>query len=176
MPAASRRLALAIAVPLAACAPAAPTIAPAAETLPAVSPASASTGHDPNDEYGMALTAIRKVASFSALLDAGSYDRIWADTDDLLRRDTTKEQFVASLEVIHRTYGASTHSALAGFQFEDRPGADGGTFLYMLYELDFPTGPARMQFTWRVTASNLATLVAYHIERVSPTPTPALRG
>jgi hypothetical protein len=152
------------------------SVPPPTAPLPNVSPAPASGGHDPNDEYGMALTAIRKVASFSALLDAASYDRIWTDTDELLRRDMTKDTFVASLEEVHRTYGVSTHSALVGFQFEDRPGADGGTFLYMLYDLDFPTGPAREQFTWRVTASNLATLVAYHIARVTPTPTPTLRG
>src|SRR2546423_1690991 len=169
------RIALVIIVPLAACAPSSSTV-PATATLPLVSPAHVGSGHDPSDEYGMALTAIRKVASFSALLDAGSYDRIWTDTDDLLRRDTTKERFLASLEEIHRTYGVSTHSALAGFQFEDRPGADGGTFLYMLYDLDFPTGPARMQFTWRVTSSNLATLVAYHIHRVTPTAKPTLPG
>ena len=124
----------------------------------------------------MALTAIRKVASFSALLDAGSYDRIWTDTDELLRRETTKDKFIASLDDVHRTFGASTHSTLVGFQFEDRSGIDGGTFLYMLYDLDFPTGPAQEQFTWRVTSSNLATLVAYHIDRVTPTPTPTLRG
>ena len=152
------------------------SVPPPASALPSDSPAPASGGHDPNDEYGMALTAIRKVASFSALLDAASYDRIWTDTDDLLRRETTKDKFIASLEEVHRTFGVSTHSTLAGFQFEDREGADGGTFLYMLYDLDFPTGPAREQFTWRVTSSNLATLVAYHIERVTPTPTPSLRG
>jgi len=152
------------------------SVPPHASALPSVSPAPASGGHDPNDEYGMALTAIRKVASFSALLDAASYDRIWTDTDDLLRRDTTKDKFIASLEDVHRTFGVSLHSTLLGFQFEDREGADGGTFLYMLYELDFPTGPAEEQFTWRVTPSNLATLVAYHIDRVTPTPTPTLRG
>ncbi len=150
---------------------------PPPPSAPPSAPASAaSSGHDPNDEYGMALTAIRKVASFSALLDAASYDRIWTDTDDLLRRETTKDKFIASLEEAHRTFGASIRSTLLAFQFEDRDGADGGTFLYMLYDLEFPTGPAREQFTWRVTSSNLATLVAYHIERVTPTPTPTLRG
>ena len=172
----ARRVALALVIlASAACAPA-PTVVTPTATLPRVSPAPANVGHNPDDEYGMALAAIRKVASFSALLDAGSYDRIWTDTDDLLRRDTTKDKFIASLEEVHRTYGASTHSTLLGFQFEDRPGADGGTFLYLLYDLDFPTGPAREQFTWRVTSSNLATLVAFHIDRVAPTPTPTLRG
>jgi Protein of unknown function (DUF4019) len=151
-------------------------VPPTTTALQSASPTPTSGDHDPNDEYGMVLTAIRKVASFSALLDAGSYDRIWTDTDDLLRRDTTKDRFLASLEETHRTFGVSTHSTLVAFEFEDRPGADGGTFLHLLYDLDFPTGPAREQFTWRVTASNLATLVAYHIESVTPTPTPSLRG
>jgi hypothetical protein len=149
---------------------------PPTATLPHVSPAPAGVGHNPEDEYSMAVAALHKVASFTALRDAGSYDRIWTDTDDLLRRETTKDTFIASLEEVHRTFGVPTHSTLAGFQFEDRPGADGGTFLYMLFDLDFPTGPAQEQFTWRVTSSNLATLVAYHIDRVTPTPTPTLRG
>ena len=155
-----------------ACSPVAPVPPPTA-TLPRVSPAPASVGHNPDDEYSMAVAALHKVASFTALLNAGSYDRIWADTDDLLRRETTKEKFLASLEEIHRTFGVPTHTTLIAFQFEDR---DGATFLYLLYDLDFPAGPAQEQFTWRVTSSNLVTLVAYHIERVTPTPTPTLRG
>jgi uncharacterized protein DUF4019 len=169
----------ALALALAASACTAPVAAPPppTATLRLESPAPPKNGaHDPNDEYGMALTAIRKVASFAALLDAASYDRIWTDTDELLRRETTKEQFLASLEEVHQTFGVSIRSTLVGFQFEDREGADGGTFLYLLYDLDFPSGPAQEQFTWRVTASNLATLVAYHIDRMTPTPTPSLRG
>jgi len=153
------------------------SVPPATASLPLVSPAAAKGGpHDPNDEYSMAVSALGKVNSFSALLNAGSYDRIWTDTDELLRRDTTKDRFLAMLDDVHRTYGVPTHSTLLGFQFEDRTGPDGGTFLYMLFELEIPTGRAEEQFTFRITSSNLVTLVAYHIERVTPTPAPTLRG
>jgi len=168
----------AIALALAASACTAPVVVPPpTPTLPLVSPAAAKGGpHDPNDEYSMAVSALGKVSSFSALLNAGSYDRIWTDTDELLRRDTTKDKFLAMLDDVHRSYGVPTHSTLLGFQFEDRTGPDGGTFLYMLFDLEIPTGHAEEQFTFRVTSSNLVTLVAYHIERVTPTPTPTLRG
>ena len=171
------RIALATVLLAGACTPAQSVPAPIpTATLPKISPAPASGSHDPNDEYGMAVTVLGKINSFSALLNAGSYDRIWTDTDDILRRATTKEQFLAMLDDVHRTFGVSTHTTLVGFEFEDRTGADAGTYLHMLFELDFPTGPAQEEFTWRVTSSNLATLVAFHIDHVTPTPTPTLRG
>lgn len=57
-----------------------------------------------------------------------------------------------------------------------RTGPDGGTFLHMLYELDFPTWTGADAVHWRIMWSSLATLVADQIERVTPTPTPSLRG
>ena len=68
---------------------------------------------------GRIYPGLRPFEAEDALLFFGREEQ----TDELLRRETTKERFIASLDDVHRTFGVSTHSTLLGFQFEDRPGA-----------------------------------------------------
>jgi hypothetical protein len=143
--------------------------APASPTAPAA-PSAAPFGHDPNDEESMFFAASRKVANFSALLNGGSYDRIWVDTDDLLREHLTKDQFVASLTQIHAMLGASTSRTLVAFRFDDRKGVE-GAILTMRYDTTFTSGKAPELFVWRVTASNLVQLVDYQAGEIVRNPT-----
>jgi hypothetical protein len=122
----------------------------------------------------MVVAAEQKVASFSALVNGGSYDRLWADADELLREQLTKEQFLASLAEIRATLGSSVRRTLVAYQFDDRKGPDGGRFLSMQYDTTFSSGPAQELFVWRVTPSNLVTLIQYRAARVAPSP--SLRG
>ncbi|WP_255406131.1 DUF4019 domain-containing protein [Novosphingobium sp. CF614] len=102
-----------------------------------------------------------EVDRFHAALDAGQWQRLWAQADPELRKATGAEQFGQLLEAVHRKLGKVKSSEQTGWNAN---ATTGGTFLTLTMQTRFEKGSGAEQFVYRKGEGNKLTLVGYNIE------------
>ncbi len=108
---------------------------------------------------GDAKLAEQAVPRFHQMLDAGQFDVVYADAADELKRASSRQDFVALLEVIHRKLGNSKTSTRQGWNVNYRTS---GTFVMLTYATVYDQGDAAEQFVYRLVGEK-ALLVGYHV-------------
>ena len=106
------------------------------------------------------------VAHFHALLDAGRFHDIYADTADDFRRITSEAEFMRILQVVHDRLGAVRRTSEGDWRVNFR---NGTSFVELHYATDFAAGHGEEEFIYRIAAGN-ARLAGYHVT------SPALQG
>ena len=107
---------------------------------------------------GMEL-AEQAVPRFHKMLDAGQFDEIYAESASDLKKATTREDFVALLDAVHRKLGPKKTSTRQGWKVDYNTS---GSFVTLSYATTYTQGEAVEQFVYRLH-DNKASLVGYHI-------------
>lgn len=103
--------------------------------------------------------AEQAVPKFHEQLDAGSFDAIYEASAADLKQITTRQDFVAFLEAVHRKLGQTKGSDRTGWNVNYHTS---GSFVTLTYKTIFDGGPAEEQFVFRLQ-DKAALLVGYHI-------------
>ena len=99
------------------------------------------------------------VLQFHVRLNKGDYDGIWETTSEELRGASSREDFRALLEAVHRKLGAEQYTATKTRSFMGRMGA---MHLTLVQETKFNFGKGIETFVFKVERDRV-TLSGYHI-------------
>src|SRR5919201_928156 len=83
------------------------------------------------------------VASFHQMLDAERYDEIYDATDDLFKGATTRSDFTAILQAVHRKLGGTQSSAETNFYAREQAGTNAGSYISLTYDTAYELAYAR---------------------------------
>ena len=96
---------------------------------------------------------------FHRQLDAGQFDRIYADASDELKRGTTQSDMVQLLSAVHRKLGVFRSGK--GAEWNDNMTTN-GHFVTEVYSAQYARGTATESFVYRVSGPR-PLLAGYHI-------------
>lgn len=99
------------------------------------------------------------VAEFHRLLDAGEFDRIYADSSPDLKQAASRDDFVAILDAVHRKLGTTKSSSQQSWNINYNTS---GRYITLTYATAYSDGEAAEQFVYRIQAEQ-ALLAGYHI-------------
>jgi hypothetical protein len=99
------------------------------------------------------------VIKFHSQLDAGSFDQIHTESDDTMKKATTREKFVELLAAISRKLGHVQSADRTGFNISFVPS---GKFVRLGYATKFDADAATEEFVFRIDNEG-ARLAGYHI-------------
>ncbi len=102
-----------------------------------------------------------EVVRFHEALDAGRSQQIWDATGADMRKATTRPQFVALLDAVHRKLGNVKSSRQVGW---NRNASTNGSFMTVTNETVFEHGSGTEQFVFRKGEADKLALVGYHIQ------------
>jgi hypothetical protein len=103
------------------------------------------------------------VAGFHQMLDAERYDEIYDATDDLFKGATTRSDFTAILQAVHRKLGGTQSSAETNFYAREQAGTNAGSYISLIYDTAYEQGHATESFNWKVVAGEVR-LVGYNVK------------
>jgi hypothetical protein len=107
--------------------------------------------------------AANAVSGFHEMLDAGQFDSIYDASSDDLKRASTRQDFDASLEAVHRKLGSTQSANQLGWTVNYKTS---GTFVRLRYGTKYSGGDAREEFVYRMQGEK-ASLVWYDIKSVA---------
>ena len=99
------------------------------------------------------------VTEFHRLLDAGEFDRIYADASADLKQPTSQEDFVALLAAVRRKLGTTKSSSQQGWNINYNTS---GRYITLAYATVYSDGEAAEQFVYRIEGER-ALLAGYHV-------------
>jgi Protein of unknown function (DUF4019) len=99
------------------------------------------------------------VNQFHDRLNSEQYTAIYADTDQLFRKQSTEKNFTAVLSAVHKKLGVVKQSDEAAWRVNT---TTHGTFVTLSYRTKFSEADATESFTWRVEAKERK-LVSYNV-------------
>ncbi|MFT4056127.1 MAG: DUF4019 domain-containing protein [Novosphingobium sp.] len=102
-----------------------------------------------------------EVVRFHEELDAGHSQEIWEGTGEDMRKATTRKQFVAMLDAVHRKLGNVKSSRQVGW---NRNASTNGSFMTITNETLFERGSGTERFVFRKSEADKLALVGYHIQ------------
>ncbi len=102
-----------------------------------------------------------EVVQFHRELDAGHSQEIWEATGPDMREATTRKDFVAMLDAVHRKLGNVKSSKQVGWNSNS---GTGGSFMTVTNETVFERGHGTEQFVFRHGEADKLALVGYHIQ------------
>lgn len=100
-----------------------------------------------------------QAVNFHRLLDEGKFDAIYATTSDDLRKVSSKVDFSALLDAIHRKLGKVKSTKLVGWNVNN---TTNGRFTALNYETSFDKGSGIENFVFRYEG-DVPKLAGYHI-------------
>jgi len=103
--------------------------------------------------------AEQAVVRFHEMLDAGQSDAIYSEAADELKKASTRQEFVALLDAVHRKLGDTRSSDQKGWNVNYQTS---GAFVTLNYQTAYAKGNASEQFVYRLQDSK-ALLAGYHI-------------
>jgi|GEM_PF-1690202 len=109
---------------------------------------------------GDTAIAERAVPQFHASFDAGQFEAIYAAAAEDLKRQATKDEFIARLESIRRQLGATKSSTQQGWTVNYN---GSGTFVTLNYATIYEQGEADEHFAFRVEGDK-ALLAGYRVD------------
>lgn len=115
----------------------------------------AAGGCSVGEEKGAAEQA---VASFHEQLDSGRFDPIYDEVAPEFKKASSRKDFVALLDAVHRKLGAVKSAKLDSWRVNY--GTGGGT-VQLVYTTRYAAGPATEQFVYR--AGKPPKLLGYNI-------------
>ncbi len=107
-------------------------------------------------DLGQADNAVSK---FHQQLDAGSFEQIYADSDDALKQATTQQKFIDLLSAVPRKLGTVKSTEREGYFVNF---GTSGERLRLTYATQFEDDNAQEQFTFQVIGDDCR-LVGYQI-------------
>ena len=99
------------------------------------------------------------VAAFHAQLNAGNFEQIYNDSDNLLKNATSQERFVNLLSAVHRKLGAVKSADRQGF-FMNYNGQ--GETIRLTYKTQYDVDQASEEFVFHFNGKE-PRLAGYHI-------------
>jgi len=99
------------------------------------------------------------VTRFHELLDAGRFTEIFEQSSDDLKKATTKAEFVALLEAVHRKLGITKSAVDQAWSVNYKISSK---FVTLTYKTIYSEGESAEQFVFRMQRDSAA-LVGYHI-------------
>lgn len=101
----------------------------------------------------------KAIASFHRDLDAGQFQKVWAESAPDMKGASRQERLTALLDAVHRKLGRFRNGNRIGFN-DNVSGA--GHMLTINYQSNYEKGAATEQFVFRIDAGR-ALLGGYHI-------------
>ncbi|MBV9929753.1 MAG: DUF4019 domain-containing protein [Alphaproteobacteria bacterium] len=101
----------------------------------------------------------KAIAAFHRDVDAGQYQKVWAESATDMKGSTPADRLAALLDAVHRKLGRFRSGSQVGFN-DNVSGA--GHTLSVTYEARYEKGAATEQFVFRMDG-NRALLAGYHI-------------
>ncbi|HUL33142.1 MAG TPA: DUF4019 domain-containing protein [Candidatus Eisenbacteria bacterium] len=99
------------------------------------------------------------VTGFHAQLNAGSFDQIYSDSDDLLKNAISQQKFVNLLDAVHRKLGSAESADRQGFFINY---GTQGEMIRVTYATRYDGDQASEEFVFHNGRDGLR-LVGYHI-------------
>lgn len=103
--------------------------------------------------------AQRAIASFHSDLNAGSFEKIYANSDPELKSATNRDEFIKILGVVHSKLGPFTSGKMLNWNDN---ATTGGHYVTLNYQASYQKGSAEENFVYRLNGGG-ASLVGYHI-------------
>jgi len=108
-------------------------------------------------------TAEQGVATFHSQLDAGQFTQMYQASSDGLKKITAEQPFVAFLQGVHGTLGATKSAKQTDWKVNY---LTRGTFVTLHYKTSFANGEANEEFVFLVDGQK-ASLEGYHMNTTS---------
>jgi len=99
------------------------------------------------------------VDDFHAQLNAGNFDGIYNNSDDLLKNATSQERFVNLLSAVHRKLGTAKSADRKGFFLNY---GNQGEMIRLTYSTQYDNDQASEEFVFHASGDRLL-LAGYHI-------------
>jgi hypothetical protein len=103
--------------------------------------------------------AEREVEKFHQAYNAGRFDEIYEKTTDELKKNASREDFVAMLETIQRKLGKMTEAKRANWTVNF---GLGGSTVKLTYETSFALGKGTETFDYQISGKK-AVLMGYNV-------------
>jgi hypothetical protein len=100
-----------------------------------------------------------EIQQFHELLDAGKSAAIYESAGEELKKASTREDFVALLDAVHRKLGEFKSASQKGWNMNY---STSGKFITLNYDTTYAEGKAAEQFVYHVTDEETL-LVGYHV-------------
>lgn len=99
------------------------------------------------------------VTHFHAQLNAGNFDQIYADSDNLMKNATSREKFVNLLSAVHRKLGSAKSTDRKGFFINY---GNQGETIRLTYSTQYEVDTAGEEFVFHRNGKEML-LAGYHI-------------